>query len=85
MLKPLGKRVLLAKPAKTEATTKAGILLTEVPKPENVAEVVAIGEEVTSVRVGDQVVFPTYGFIEITDDEVDYLLIEVNDLLAVKE
>lgn len=85
MFKPLGKRVLIAKPIPpTEVKSQAGILLApSEAKPENIAEVLAIGGKVEEVKVGDRVVFPTYGATEISEDDTTYLMFAEDDLLAV--
>lgn len=84
---PLGNKIVIRKPEKPEAVSEAGILLSSesTPEPENIGIVLAVGERVDNVSVGDTVVFNTYGFTEIEDEGVDYYIIDVPDLLAKKK
>ena len=81
---PLGKRIIVAKPLSPEPKTASGILLSSeaAPEPENEAKVIAVGETVTTVKVGEVVVFTQYGFIEIEEEGQDYLIMSEEDLIA---
>jgi len=83
-VKPLGERLLI-KPIKEEKKTEGGIVLpdTAKEKPQK-AEVVAIGDKVEDldVQVGDKVIFAKYAGTEIKIDDEDYIIIDVNDILA---
>jgi chaperonin GroES len=76
------KGYLLAKPSKKETQTTTGFLLSdrsaEAPK---VAEVVAVGEDVTYV-VGDSVIYKPYAMTEIKLDGVEHYLIEQIDVIG---
>ena len=90
-LVPLGDRVVL-KQLVAEETTKSGIVLPgqAKEKPQQ-AEVIAVGpggvvdgKEVTmQVKVGDQVIFSKYAGTEVKLDEVEYIVVKQNDILAV--
>ena len=92
-LVPLGDRVVL-KQLVAEETTKSGIVLPgqAKEKPQQ-AEVIAVGpggvvdgKEVTmQVKVGDQVIFSKYAGTEVKLDEVEYIVVKQNDILAVVE
>ncbi|MFQ6130948.1 MAG: co-chaperone GroES [Armatimonadota bacterium] len=94
MLKPLGNRVLV-KPLVAEETTSGGIVLpdTAQKKPQE-GKVVAVGdgERLESgtvipvpVKKGDVVIYPEFGGTEIRVGTEDYLIVEVDSLLAVKD
>lgn len=92
-LVPLGDRVVL-KQCETEETTKSGIILTPKAQEKPVtAEVVAVGpggmvdgKEVTmQVKVGDKVIYSKYAGNEVKLDDVEYVIVRQNDVLAVVE
>ena len=92
-LVPLGDRVVL-KQCETEETTKSGIILTPKAQEKPVtAEVVAVGsggmvdgKEVTmQVKVGDKVIYSKYAGNEVKLDDVEYVIVRQNDILAIVE
>jgi len=80
---PLGERLLI-KPIKEEKKTEGGIVLPDSAKEK--AEVVAVGkiddEEKFDIKVGDKVIYSKYAGTEIKIDDEDYIIIDVNDILA---
>ncbi len=92
-LVPLGDRVVL-KQLVAEETTKSGIVLPgqAKEKPQQ-AEVVAVGpggvidgKEVTmQVKAGDKVIYAKYSGTEVKLDDVEYIIVKQNDILAVVE
>lgn len=92
-LVPLGDRVVL-KQLVAEETTKSGIVLPgqAKEKPQQ-AEVIAVGpggvvdgKEVTmQVKAGDKVIFSKYAGTEVKLDDVEYIVVKQNDILAVVE
>ncbi|MBQ9765205.1 MAG: co-chaperone GroES [Lachnospiraceae bacterium] len=92
-LVPLGDRVVL-KQLVAEETTKSGIIIPgqAKEKPQQ-AEVVAVGpggvidgKEVTmQVKVGDTVIYAKYSGTEIKLDDVEYIVVKQNDILAIVE
>lgn len=85
IIKPIGKR-LLVKPLKMEEKTTSGIILPDSANKElpNMGEVVAIGS-VEEVKLGEKVVFKRYSGTEIKDSEQKYLILDIEDVLAVAE
>lgn len=83
-IKPLGNRVLLKK-IETETTTKSGIILPGQAKERSrIAEVIEVGSEIKDeVNIGDRVVFPDFKGSEIKLDGIEYIIIEMTDLLAI--
>lgn len=86
MLRPLNKNVVLRKEAE-EKKTASGIILTESAKEKpSIATVVAIGKECEAkLRENDKVVYKEYSGTKIKMDEVEYIIIEDEDILAVVE
>ena len=90
-LVPLADRVVL-KQLEAEETTKSGIVLPgkEKEKPQQ-AEVIAVGPGGTvdgkeikmEVKKGDQVIYSKYAGTEVKLDEVTYIIVKQNDILAV--
>ncbi len=92
-LKPLADRVVL-KAAEAEETTKSGIILTGSAKEKPVmSEVIAVGpggnvdgKEITMhVKAGDKVIFSKYAGTEVKLDDVEYIVVRQNDILAIVE
>lgn len=92
-LTPLGDRVVL-KQVEAEETTKSGIVLPgqNKEKPQE-AEVIAVGpggmvdgKEVTmNVKVGDKVIYSKYAGTEVKLEDVEYIIVRQNDILAIVE
>ena len=86
-LVPLGDRVVL-KQLVAEETTKSGIVLPgqNKEKPQQ-AEVIAVGpgtkEVKMEVAVGDQVIYSKYSGTEVKLDNVEYIIVQQSDILAV--
>ncbi|HHW41372.1 MAG TPA: co-chaperone GroES [Syntrophomonadaceae bacterium] len=94
MLRPIGDNVLV-KPSSKEEKTQGGIILpdTAKEKPQE-GEVIAVGpgrllENGTrvqpEVKVGDKVIFAKYGGTEVKVDDVEYLILKEENILAVRE
>jgi len=93
MLKPLGDRVLV-KPSKGEEKTKSGIVLPDTAKDKpNEGEVVAVGTGrktdegkviAMDVKVGDIVIYAGYSGTKVKVEEIEYLIIKEDDILAKK-
>jgi chaperonin GroES len=93
-LKPIGNRVIV-KVIVPEEKTKSGIILAESAiKPSSKATVISIGEgrrldsgetAPINVAVGDVILFDTYGGTKITEDNVDYLILNARDIQAIVE
>ena len=89
-LTPLADRVIL-KMVETEETTKGGIILTGSAKEKpSVAEVISVGpggmvdgKEVTmTVKPGDKVITSQYAGTKVTLEDVEYVVVRQNDILA---
>ncbi|KLO23737.1 molecular chaperone GroES [Marinitoga sp. 1197] len=83
-VKPLGNRLLI-KPVIEEKKTEGGIVLPDTAKEKPMrAEVVAVGniDDDVEINVGDHVIFAKYSGTEIKIDDEDFILIDVDDILA---
>jgi len=91
-LKPLGDRLVIKK-VEVEEKTKSGIVLPSTAKEQpQMAEVVAIGADITNdekkkdqVKVGDKVIFSKYAGTEIKVDGEELTILKITDILAVVE
>jgi chaperonin GroES len=82
--RPLGERVLIKR--KEEKTTKTGILIPETTKDKPLeGTVIAVGEEVSNIKAGDNVLFGKYSGNDIIVDGVDYILLLNEDVSGVLE
>ena len=77
-LTPLADRVIL-KMVETEETTKGGIILTGSAKEKpSVAEVISVGP-------GGNVITSQYAGTKVTLEDVEYVVVRQNDILAIVE
>ena len=92
-LTPLADRVIL-KMVEAEETTKGGIILTAAAKEKpTVAEVISVGpggnvegkDIVMTVKTGDKVIINQYAGSKVTLDDVEYVIVRQNDILAIVE
>jgi len=83
-VKPLGNRLLI-KPVTEERKTEGGIVLPDSAKEKpQKAEVKEVGklDEDYDIKVGDKVIFSKYAGTEIKIDDEDYIIIDLDDVLA---
>lgn len=80
-LKPLKDRVV-ARVEKPLEKTKSGILLGEAKEKPAYAVVESIGPEVASVKKGDKIIYKEYSANEIKVDDIDYIVLKEEDILA---
>jgi len=94
MLKPLGDRVIV-KPGPEEEVTKGGIVLPDSAKKKpQEGKVIAVGSgkmlengtrAAMTVKKGDTVIYSKYGGTEVTVDGEEVVILEEDQILAVKE
>lgn len=83
-VKPLGERLLI-KPIIEEKKTAGGIVLPDAAKEKPMkAEIVEVGKlpEDCTLKVGDKIIYNKYSGTEIKIDDEDYIIIDLNDILA---
>ena len=81
-IQPLADYVVtVAEEAKTK--TSSGIFLPDnaAEKPKT-AKVLAVGQAVKQVKVGDRVIYKTYSTTEVKVDGSEYILVKEEDILA---
>lgn len=93
-LRPLGNRVLVRR-LDAEETLKGGIILPDsAKKKQEQAEVMAIGAGKTDkngqliampVKIGDVILMEKYSGQEVTLDDVDYVILKSDDIIAIVE
>jgi chaperonin GroES len=92
MLKPLGDKVIV-KPKPEEEKTAGGIYVPDTAKKKSTeGEVIAVGRGKTvdgkliapEVKKGDVVIYSKYGGTEVTIDDVTYVILDEDSILAVK-
>ena len=86
-IKPLGERIVVKPLKEEEEKTEGGIYLPETAskeKPQK-GKVIAVGPDFKGVKKGDTVIFAKYGGTEIKVDNEDYLVLGVDDVLAIAE
>ena len=92
-IKPLADRVVI-KMVEAEETTKSGIILAGSAKEKpQVAEVIAVGpggnvegkDVVMYVKAGDKVITSQYAGTKVTLEDVEYVVVRQNDILAIVE
>ena len=91
-LYPLGDRILVKRSDNDEQMTSGGIIIpdTAKEKPQE-GEVVAVGSgrlldsgerQPVDVAVGDLILFAKYGGTEVTYENIEYLILREDDILA---
>ena len=81
--KPLGERVLV-KRTEVENKTASGIYIPDNAKEKpQTAEVVAVGNKVEDVKVGDTIVFEQYRGTEFKLDGQEYLILNIENVIGV--
>ena len=77
-IKPMADRVVAA-----ETKTASGLYLPDSSKEKPVmAEVKAVGPDVKSLKIGDRIVYKEYSTTELKIDNVEYLIVKEEDVLA---
>lgn len=84
-IKPLAGRIVAVR-EKLATQTASGLYLPDSSKEKPVfARVQAIGPDVETVVVGDKIVYKDYATTELTIDNVEYLIVKEEDVLATIE
>ena len=90
-IKPLADRVVV-KPVEVEETTSSGIILAaSAQEKPSVAEVISVGpggnvdgkDVVMTVKPGDKVITSQYAGTKVTLEDVEYVVVRQNDILAI--
>jgi chaperonin GroES len=82
-LHPLADRIVIKK-IEAEAKSASGILLPDSAKEQpQSGETLAVGKDVTEVKVGDQVLYAKYGPAEVKVEGQELFIVKEEDVLAV--
>lgn len=82
VINPLGDRVVAVR-EKAKEKTASGLYLPDSSKEKPVtAEVVAVGPDATQVKKGDKIVYKEYSTTELKINDVEYLIVKEEDILA---
>lgn len=80
---PLGNRVLVERVEETQ-TTASGIIIPDNAKEKpSQGNIVAVGNDVEGISVGDTVVFGKYSGNEITLEGKEYLIMDADDIFGI--
>ncbi len=83
--KPLKDRVFVSYSAELEKTA-GGLYIPEAAKEKpQKGKIEAIGNEVKSVKAGDQILFDKYSGSKINIENVEYLILKEEDILGIFE
>lgn len=81
-IKPLADRVVAVR-EKAQAKTASGLYLPDNAKEKPViAKIEAVGPDVKSLKVGDRIIYKEYSTTELKVDDMDYLIVKEEDVLA---
>lgn len=93
MLKPIGSKVIV-QPNPEEERTAGGIYVPDTAKKKSTeGKIVAVGSGkyengtliAPQVKVGDTVIYSKYGGTEVTISDTDYVILDEDSILAVRE
>ena len=87
MFRPLNNMVIIKK-LEEEVKSKSGIILapsTEGRERNDLGEVMAIADGINELTIGNKVIYSRYAGSSLKQDGEDYLIISIDDILAVKE
>ena len=81
-IKPLADRVVAVR-QQAETKTASGLFLPETSKEKPVLAVVeAVGPDVKTLKVGDRIVYKEYSTTELKINDIEYLIVKEEDVLA---
>jgi len=74
---------IVAQPESAETKTTSGILLTEnAQEKPKVAKVLAIGNNVKQLKIGDRIIYKSYSTTDLKLGLDEYILVKEEDVLA---
>ncbi len=85
-IKPLGKRAVIQRVEAEEKTTSGIILTGSAKEKPQYARILAVGvDEENELKVGDQVIYKQYSGTTVKIDGEEFIVIELEDILAIIE
>jgi len=87
MFKPLNSKVIVKKINEAEKNAYGIILVSSVGERErnDIGIIVAIADNINELNIDDKVIYSKYAGSTLKEDGEDYLIIDFDDILAVKE
>ena len=82
-LKPLDDRIVAIREEAATKTTSGLYLPADKKEKSQIAKVVAVGSNVKEVKVNDRIVVREYSTSDIKVNDVEYLIVKEEDILAV--
>ena len=89
-LKPIGDKLVIEMVEVEEKTSSGIVLPTSAKEAPSVAKVLAIGDEILKdedkkdlIKVGDKVIFNKFSGNEIENEDIKYLIVNADDILAI--
>lgn len=85
MLRPLSNNVV-AEPVELEKMTATGLFISQNASEQmqtSTAKVLAVGEKVASVKIGDEIVYKPYATFDFKHSKKTYVLVAEEDILGV--
>ena len=83
-IKPLGERLVL-KEIEAPETTASGLVLAGQKEEPQMAEVIAVGTKAEEVKKGDKVFYKKYSGTKVKLNKEEFIVIELEDVIAVLE
>jgi co-chaperonin GroES (HSP10) len=81
-IKPIGKKLAVVK-LKSETTTESGLILTKAVDSVDKAKVIAVGSEVTDVKVGETVLINWNKASATTIDNIPIYMLTEEDVVGI--
>ena len=85
-MKAIGRNLIIKKIKEGTTKTKGGLLLTESQREDIryiLADIVSVGDEITGVKVGDQIYYDRHAGHKIEIDKSVYHVIKIQDVVVV--
>lgn len=82
-MKVLGNNILIEAPEKVEKKSVSGIIVSSGGPDTIKAEVLSVGDTVTSVSVGDTILIRSRAGMSFSHEEKNYKVLDITDILAV--
>lgn len=85
MIKPLSKRVVLQQ-VKEEEKKVGGLLLPGSTKvAENIAKVIAVADDITTIQINDTVIFEQFEGLSIEHNSETFIIIKEENIVAIMQ
>lgn len=79
---PLADRVIAIREQASKQTSAGLYLPTDQKEKSQIANVVAVGDEVKDIKVADKIVVREYSTTDVKVDGIEYIIVKAEDVLA---